>query len=41
MTWEVINEPEFEIWGGQANQTQVQAMVKAVAGSEPHEGADQ
>jgi hypothetical protein len=33
MTWEVINEPEFEIWGGHANQSQVQAMVKAVAGS--------
>jgi hypothetical protein len=33
MTWEIINEPEFDIWNGAADQSQVQAMVKAVAGS--------
>lgn len=33
MTWEIVNEPEFDIWDGKASQASVQAMVKAVAGS--------
>jgi hypothetical protein len=33
MTWEVFNEPEWEIWNNQADLASTQAMVKAVAGS--------
>lgn len=33
MTWEIINEPEFDIWSGKTDQAQAQALVKAVATS--------
>ena len=31
MTWEVVNEPEFDIWTGAATEANTKAMVKAVA----------
>lgn len=33
MTWEVINEPEFDIWGGKVSQSQAQALVRGIAGA--------
>ncbi len=31
LSWEVFNEPEFDIWNGKANQAAVQATVTAIA----------
>ncbi len=31
MTWEVFNEPEFDIWNGKIAEAPVQATVKAIA----------
>ncbi|OAI42572.1 hypothetical protein AYO38_11345, partial [bacterium SCGC AG-212-C10] len=31
MTWQVINEPEWDIWSGKASQSDVQSLVKQVA----------
>lgn len=33
VSWEVFNEPEWDIWNGKANQAAVQATVKDVAAS--------
>jgi len=33
MTWEVVNEPEFDIWSGKVSEAAVQAHVKAIADS--------
>ncbi|MGE3077132.1 MAG: hypothetical protein AB7N24_20580 [Dehalococcoidia bacterium] len=33
MTWEIVNEPEFDIWTGAANEANVQAQVRAIADS--------
>jgi len=33
MTWEIVNEPEFDIWGNRIAQAPVQAWVKAIADS--------
>lgn len=30
LAWEVINEPEFDIWNGKIDQAPVQAMVKTI-----------
>lgn len=31
MTWEIVNEPEWDIWNGIANEAAVQATVRALA----------
>ncbi len=31
LAWDVVNEPEFDIWGGKANQADVQSLVRSVA----------
>jgi hypothetical protein len=33
VSWEVFNEPEWDIWNGKADQSSVQSTVKAVADS--------
>jgi hypothetical protein len=33
MTWDIVNEPEFAIWEGQAVATDVQAFIAAIAAS--------
>jgi hypothetical protein len=30
MTWDVINEPEFDVWNGLANEDDVRALIKAI-----------
>ncbi len=31
LAWDVINEPEFDVWDGKANQADVQALIRDVA----------
>lgn len=40
MTWDVVNEPEFDVWDGKATADAVRALIKAVTDA-AHAGATQ